>query len=384
MYFQFVKLKRYYLGLGSNENDRFTQIQHAIFQLKNENLQVLACSTVYENAAQGFSGNLFYNACIAIETSLDAEALLNRCLSIEQSHGRDRQSGLKGYQNRPLDIDLLIGPEMIETPILRLPHPRMNSRRFVLEPMIEVATALKDQEQLKKLKLWLEQCEDQSTLTPVQPSLLCTAEALWQSSKTVVIEGCIGVGKTTLCHLLAKRYNLELHLERFESNPYLSKFYQEPEAYALPTELHFLADRHEALSELADRKGIVADYHISKSKLFAELNLKEDDLKLFNRFYSWSEKLTEAPSLYVLLDAPVELIENRIAQRARPYEGSIESSYLERIRAAYLQRHSSVSSHFLVDTAALDYVHQSADFDILCTQLTLALLAQRLNSKSSI
>jgi len=380
LYFQTVKLNRYYLGLGSNEDARLTHIQTAIFELNEQQINVLSCSTLYENEAQGFSGKAFYNACIAVDTPLSSHELLEHCLSLELSHGRARTNTSTNYQDRPLDIDLLLGPEPLNDADLTLPHPRMAQRRFVLEPLREVAAALNDKQYLDEIELLLSQCRDGSTLNPVHISLLCSLTDLWRNSEMVVIEGCIGVGKTSLCNLLAARYSIDTHLERFESNPYLSDFYQDPEAYALPTELHFLADRQQALHELNEKKGIIADYHISKSALFAELNLNPQDLALFNRFYSWSRKLTKAPALYVLLDAPVEQLEKRIKQRARSYESQIDSTYLERIRSAYLKGHASEEAQLVIDTSALDFVHKQADFDRICTEINRLLLAQRLTN----
>jgi deoxyguanosine kinase len=380
LYFQTVKLNRYYLGLGSNEEARLTHIQTAIFELNEQQINVLSCSTLYENDAQGFSGKAFYNACIAVDTALSSHELLERCLSLELSHGRARTSTSTNYQDRPLDIDLLLGPEPLNDADLTLPHPRMAQRRFVLEPLRGVAAALNDKQHLDEIELLLSQCRDRSTLNPVNISLLCSLTDLWENSEMVVIEGCIGVGKTSLCNLLAARYSIDTHLERFESNPYLSDFYQDPEAYALPTELHFLADRQQALHELNEKKGIVADYHISKSALFAELNLNPQDLALFNRFYSWSRKLTKTPALYVLLDAPVQQLEKRIRQRARSYESQIDSTYLERIRLAYLKGHASEVAQLVIDTSALDFVHKQADFDRICTEINRLLLAQRLTN----
>lgn len=380
MYFQLVKINRYYLGLGSNEDARLTHIQTAIFELNEQQIKVLSCSALYENEAQGFLGKAFYNACIAIDTALSSRELLQRCLSLELSHGRARTHASATYQDRPLDIDLLLGPESLNDSDLTLPHPRMAQRRFVLEPLREIAAALNDRQHLVEIELLLSQCRDDSTLNPVNIRLLCSYTDLWKNSEMVVIEGCIGVGKTSLCNQLAERYSIDTHLEHFESNPYLSHFYQDPEAYALPTELHFLADRQQALHELNERKGIVADYHISKSALFAQLNLNPQDLALFNRFYSWSKKLTKAPALYVLLDAPVEQLEKRIKQRARSYESQIDSAYLERIRLAYLKGHTSEEAQLVIDTADLDFVNKQADFDRICDQINRLLLAQRLTN----
>ena len=373
-----MKLQRYYLGLGSNQEHRLWHIQTAILQLNTEDVHVIGCSKVYENAAQGFQGAPFYNCCVAVDTSRDSSELLSLALELEQQHGRKRIQGKEGYQDRPLDIDLLLGPKTVQTASLTLPHPRMTQRRFVLEPLEELMGSLNDSIPLKMVSKWLSDCPDHSRLTPIAHELVCTEQALWNTTKTIVIEGCIGVGKTSLCKLLSERYGLTEHLEAFESNPYLNQFYQDPSAYALPTELHFLTDRHQALLHLKGKQGVIADYHISKSKLFASLNLSGEDLVLFNRFFEWSEQLTEAPELYVLLDAPTSIIQERIKKRSREIEKGIEATYLERIREAYHNLHEKEDERLLIETTEFDFVADPQALNSICQKITKALLAKRL------
>ena len=373
-----MKLQRYYLGLGSNQEHRLWHIQTAILQLNTEDVHVIGCSKVYENAAQGFQGAPFYNCCVAVDTSRDSSELLSLALELEQQHGRKRIRGKEGYQDRPLDIDLLLGPKTVQTASLTLPHPRMTQRRFVLEPLEELMGSLNDSIPLKTVSKWLSDCPDHSRLTPIAHELVCTEQALWNTTKTIVIEGCIGVGKTSLCKLLSERYGLTEHLEAFESNPYLNQFYQDPSAYALPTELHFLADRHQALLHLKGKQGVIADYHISKSKLFASLNLSGEDLVLFNRFFEWSKQLTEAPELYVLLDAPTPVLQERIKKRSREIEKGIEATYLERIREAYHSLHEKEDERLLIETTEFDFVADPQALNSICQKITKALLAKRL------
>ena len=373
-----MKLQRYYLGLGSNQEHRLWHIQTAILQLNTEDFHVIGCSKVYENAAQGFQGAPFYNCCVAVDTSRDSSELLSLALELEQQHGRKRIQGKEGYQDRPLDIDLLLGPKTVQTASLTLPHPRMTQRRFVLEPLEELMGSLNDSIPLKMVSKWLSDCPDHSRLTPIAHELVCTEQALWNTTKTIVIEGCIGVGKTSLCKLLSERYGLTEHLEAFESNPYLNQFYQDPSAYALPTELHFLTDRHQALLHLKGKQGVIADYHISKSKLFASLNLSGEDLVLFNRFFEWSEQLTEAPELYVLLDAPTPVLQERIKKRSREIEKGIEATYLERIREAYHNLHKKEDERLLIETTEFDFVADPQALNSICRKITKALLAKRL------
>jgi deoxyguanosine kinase len=375
-----MNLQRYYLGLGSNQEHRLWHIQTAILQLNTEDVHVIGCSKVYENVAQGFHGGSFYNCCVAVDTSRDPSELLSLTLEIELDHGRKRSKVVEGYQDRPLDIDLLIGSQSLQTASLTLPHPRMAQRRFVLEPLEELMRLVNDSIHLKRISTWLSDCEDRATLTPVTYELVCTERMLWNTAKTIVIEGCIGVGKTSLCKLLSERYGLTEHLEAFESNPYLNQFYQDPSTYALPTELHFLADRHRALLHLKGKRGVIADYHISKSKLFAALNLSGEDLVLFNRFFEWSEQLTESPELYVLLDAPTPIIQERIIKRSRAIEKGIEETYLERIRKAYHSLHDKEDERLLIDTTEFDFIADPQTLDALCKRITEVLVDKRLRA----
>lgn len=374
-----MKLQRFYLGLGSNQEHRLWHLQTAILQLNTEDVRVVGCSKVYENAAQGFQGSPFYNCCVAVDTSYTPSELLSLALELELEHGRERSTAVEGYQDRPLDIDLLVGTESLHTVALTLPHPRMAQRRFVLEPLEELMRALNDSTHLQTVSTWLSNCEDRSTLTPITYELVCTEQALWKTAKTIVIEGCIGVGKTSLCKLLSERYGLTEHLEAFESNPYLNQFYQDPSAYALPTELYFLADRHQALLHLKGKRGVIADYHISKSKLFAALNLSGEDLVLFNRFFEWSEQLTEAPELYILLDAPTPIIQERIKKRSRSIEKGIEATYLERIREAYHNLHDKEDERLLIDTTEFDFIADPQALNAICKKITEVLVNQRLS-----
>ena len=131
----------YYIGIGSNEGDRLLYLQKALFSISDQLGIIRSVSSVYESPALGFEGENFLNACLELESEFTPERLLQACLELEKSFGRIRVE--KGYANRPLDIDLLIGPTAINTPSLELPHPRMNHRRFVIEPLCEIAHTLK-------------------------------------------------------------------------------------------------------------------------------------------------------------------------------------------------------------------------------------------------
>lgn len=329
-----MKYSTYFLGIGSNQGDRLLLLQQAVFAIDEQLGRVILVSSVYETPALGFEGSHFLNACLAIETTHSPEELLRGCLELELQSGRDR-SKTNGYSDRPLDIDLLSGPETRSTPTLSLPHPRMQHRRFVIEPLAQIAPdLLLHNEPISTHRLRLEKDRSQP-IKRLKASLFPNRKSLWQQSETIVLEGCIGVGKSTLCAAISNRYELEARYEKFDENPYLEQFYDNPKAYALPVELHFLLDRFDALKSSKQTKGVISDYHLSKSLLFAENNLNPTDFDLFNRYYSWGDRLLKAPGLYVLLENKLEVILENIKKRGRTYEQNIDPTYLSAIIKRY-------------------------------------------------
>jgi len=328
-----MRTSTYYIGIGSNEGDRLLYLQKALFSIADQLGIIRSVSSVYESPALGFEGENFLNVCLELESEFTPERLLQVCLELEKSFGRIRTD--QGYANRPLDIDLLLGPTDLNTPSLELPHPRMSNRRFVIEPLYEIAPHLEIESQsIKKIKKTLEKDPSQP-ITKTKTSVLRSKKELWHTSKNVVLEGCIGVGKSTLCKAIAERYELSSRYERFDENPYLESFYKDPTAYALPVELHFLLDRFDALKTSQAAEGLVSDYHLSKSLLFAKNNLNEIDFELFNRYYRWGERLLKAPGLYVLLENNLDRILENIKKRGRSYEQNIDPEYLKSITKGY-------------------------------------------------
>ena len=157
----------------------------------------------------------------------------------------------------------------------------------------------------------------------------------------VVIEGNIGAGKTTLTRLLAERFNHRLVLEEFSDNPFLPLFYREPERYAFPVELFFMAERHKQLqSELSNpelfRQGTVADYLFVKTMLFARNSLNEQEYRLFSRLFRALDVAFPNPDLIVYLHRPVAALQANIRGRGREYEQAIDDAYLQSVQQVYL------------------------------------------------
>jgi len=185
----------------------------------------------------------------------------------------------------------------------------------------------------------------------------------------ITIEGCIGAGKTTLAQKLASDFNGKLILEEFEGNPFLPKFYEDPERHAFSVELYFMAERFKHLKRLLSEGDIfktftVSDFLFQKSLIFANNNLKEDEAKLYRMLFDIINLSLPKPDIVLYLYAPVEVLQQRIKRRGRDFEKNISSDYLEKIQQAYMeyfkmQTHSRI---VLLNTTALNFADSDADY----------------------
>ena len=190
--------------------------------------------------------------------------------------------------------------------------------------------------------------------------------------KFIAVEGPIGVGKTTLVHLLSKRFQARELLEIVEENPFLPLFYEDRERYSFQTQLFFLLSRFKQQEDILQGDlfspgGVVSDYLLIKDRLFANMNLKDKELVLYDRLWEILAPRAPKPDLVVLLMARMDVLLHRISIRGRKYEQSMERKYLEEVTRIY-------SEHFLeynespllvVDSSEVDFVHSKADQDHL-------------------
>ena len=179
--------------------------------------------------------------------------------------------------------------------------------------------------------------------------------------KFVVIEGNIGAGKTTLATMLAKDYNARLVLENFKENPFLPKFYKDPEKHAFPLELFFMAERYHQLKKQKEQDLFqplsIADYFFVKSKLFAQNNLQKDEQQLFNSLFNIMSSSLPKPDLLVYLYADVSRLQMNIKKRGRSFEQKITNEYLQNIQDRYLDylRKQTYFPVLLLDISNVDF-----------------------------
>ena len=191
----------------------------------------------------------------------------------------------------------------------------------------------------------------------------------------IVVEGPIGVGKTTLAQQLAVTFGTDLMLEMPVENPFLDKFYRDRKNAALPTQLYFLFQRVKQLESLRQgdmfRPVRVADFLMQKDRLFAEVNLSDHELSLYNEVYARIALEIPEPDLVIYLQAPVEVLMKRIAERGIRYEQAIDEDYLERISRAYIDffYHYNDSPLLIVNTMDFNISDNQDNFELLLEQI---------------
>ena len=193
--------------------------------------------------------------------------------------------------------------------------------------------------------------------------------------KFIVVEGPIGVGKTTLARKLANNLNSELLLEKFLENPFLEKFYKDIDKYALSTQLHFLLQRKADLSKLdsvgSNNKNYVSDYFINKDKLFAKTVLSRNEFELYTKIYDALNITIPKPDLIIYLQADPDTLLERIKLRGNGFEKNITKDYLQKITDAYTQFFYSYkdSPLLIINTSRVD-VNKSHDYVMLLDEIS--------------
>lgn len=194
-------------------------------------------------------------------------------------------------------------------------------------------------------------------------------------SQYIVVEGPIGVGKTTFVKLLAEVFQAKTVLERVEENPFLSKFYGDANKFAFQTQIFFLLTRYQQQQEILQtelfRQNIISDYLFAKDRIFAYLNLSEDELVLYEWIYKLLDQRVVKPDLVIYLQAPVQVLLKRIRKRALWYEKEMDQEYLEKVSKAYntFFFHYKDTPLLVVNTSNIDFVHRDADMQNLIREI---------------
>lgn len=364
-----VALKTAYLSLGSNKGDKFKNLQDAINEIYEHIGNIRLISKVYQSPSFGFDSDDFLNTCLIVETSLTPSQLMKKLLEIEKGLGRERRT--ETYEARTIDLDILLfEDEIVDTKTLQIPHPEMQKRRFVLQPLSDIASDVVHPRSNTTVKELLESCEDDSVLEPIRIWLKNPKKKHGFSDLNyLAIEGNIGAGKTSLANMISRDFNAKLILERFADNPFLPKFYEDQSRYAFPLEMSFLADRYQQISDDLSQLDlfkdlIVSDYDVFKSLIFSKITLQEDEFKLYRKLFYLMYKDIAKPDLYVYLYQDTKRLQENIRKRGRDYERNIDNDYLERINSGYIDflRGQTDINVKIIDISSMDFVKNRGDY----------------------
>ena len=358
------------LALGSNQGNRYEQLQSAVNALFETVGDVQRISAVYSSPAMGFEGPEFLNCALMMRSDLSNSKLIKEVLRIEKKLGRTRNKS-EGYSSRTIDIDIItIGDEVVDTKKLQVPHPAMQDRRFVLQPVHDLAADYVHPALNKSITELLEVCKDDVQLVKQSKWLKNPKKSLQLDQfKYLAIEGNIGAGKTSLATLISQDFNAKLVLERFKDNPFLPKFYKDQARYAFPLEMSFLADRYQQLLDDISqydlfKEFIVADYDLYKSLIFAKVTLQEEEYALYKKLFNLMYKEIARPDLYVYLYQTTDSLLANIKKRGRAYEADIKADYLEKLNQGYQEyiRSFPAEGVKVIDVSDLDFVANRADY----------------------
>jgi deoxyadenosine/deoxycytidine kinase len=191
----------------------------------------------------------------------------------------------------------------------------------------------------------------------------------------IVVEGPIGVGKTSLVQMLGEEFGSRVILEKAAENPFLPKFYTNPAAFAFQTQMFFLLSRYRQQLELTQQdlfnQNIICDYLFAKDKIFASVNLDEDELILYQQIYPLLDQRIPKPDLVIYLQSPTDVLQQRIRMRGRSFEKDINREYIEAVNEAYNRFFFNYNETplLVINTSEVDFVRRPEDFQDLVREI---------------
>lgn len=361
--------RKIHISIGSNLGDKLKNIEKAIELIHLRIAIIQSISSIYKTEAVGFKGDDFLNVCISIFSNDLPTDIMQTLLDIESDLGRLRNNKNK-IESRTIDIDILLVEDLIlNTALLQVPHPKMHERKFVLTPLLEIDPKINHPIRKESISDMLRSSNNSKVKKTKHQISNPKDKIKINQYKYIAIEGNIGAGKTSLAKKIAIDFNSKLILERFADNPFLPKFYKDPERYAFTLEMSFLSERYQQISEDLSQLNmfnelIVSDYDIHKSLIFSKVNLNEDEFSLYRKLFYDMYKQTLKPDLFVFLNQEIPRLQKNINRRGRDYENEITDEYLLKINSGYFEFFKSRPdiNFKIIDISDLDFVENRLDY----------------------
>ena len=370
--------KKIHISIGSNIGDKLKNLEKAIELIHLKIAVIESISSIYKTEAIGFKGEDFLNICISIFSNEIPSYIMQNLLDIEKILGRVRNKKNKP-ESRIIDIDIIFIEEIvINSSLLQVPHPKMQNRKFVLKPLLEIDSKINHPITKESIPEMLRNCKDTSQVEKTNLKVSNPKNNLKISKyKYIAIEGNIGAGKTSLAKKIAVDFNSKLIIERFADNPFLPKFYKDPERYAFTLEMSFLSERYQQISEDLSQLNIfneliISDYDIHKSLIFSKVNLSVDEFSLYRKlFYDMYKKILK-PDLFVFLNQDIPRLQKNISRRGRDYENRISNEYLSKINSGYFEffRSRPDLNIKIIDITNLNFVENRLDYLSILDEIT--------------
>lgn len=370
--------KKIHISIGSNIGDKLKNLEKAIELIHLKIAVVESISSIYKTEAIGFKGEDFLNICISIFSNEIPSYIMQNLLDIEKILGRVRNKKNKP-ESRIIDIDIVfIEDIVINSSLLQVPHPKMQNRKFVLKPLLEIDPKINHPITKQSIPGMLRNCKDTSQVEKTNLKVFNPKNNLKISKyKYIAIEGNIGAGKTSLAKKIAVDFNSKLIIERFADNPFLPKFYKDPKRYAFTLEMSFLSERYQQISKDLSQLNIfneliISDYDIHKSLIFSKVNLNVDEFSLYRKlFYDMYKKILK-PDLFVFLNQDIPRLQKNINRRGRDYENRISNEYLSKINSGYFEffRSRPDLNIKIIDITNLNFVENRLDYLSILDEIT--------------